>query len=236
MIGARDAAAVFDAAAVDTAGLSADQTRAVAGGRGLAVAGAGPHRPGRGGKTTSLRALREAAHGDRPGGGGGPDRAGGRCRPGRGAADTGATVAAALADLREGAGRSDAGTLLLVDEAGMVGTRTGASCWRGHRSRGQETVLVGDAHQLAPVRSRGGMFAELVADLPWAQHLSAVWRMADPAERDASWASATVTGAQLAEAVDWYRDAGPAAHRDPVTMAADALAAWTADQTGWTPC
>ena len=63
MIGARDAAAVFDAAAVvDAAGLSEDQRRAVA-----AVA-ASPWlvqviaAPAGAGKTTSLRALREAAH------------------------------------------------------------------------------------------------------------------------------------------------------------------------------
>ncbi|WP_302680146.1 AAA family ATPase [Mycobacterium avium] len=34
---------------------------------------------------------------------------------------------------------------------------------------GAKIVLVGDAYQLAPVKARGGMFAQLVADLPWAQ-------------------------------------------------------------------
>ena len=235
MIGARDAAAVFDASAVvDAAGLSADQARAVA-----AVAGS-PWlvqvitAPAGAGKTTSLRALREAAH------------AGGIARvvvvapTGRavdvalaeGAADTGATVAATLADLREGHGpQLDAGTLLLVDEAGMVGTPALRELLAAATAAGVKTVLVGDAHQLAPVRSRGGMFAELVADLPWAQHLSAVWRMADPAERDASLGIRDGDGPALAEAVGWYRDAGRLHTGDPVTMAADALAAWTADQT-----
>ncbi len=51
---------------------------------------------------------------------------------------------------------------------------------------GVKTVLVGDAHQLSPVKARGGMFAQLCTDLPWTQKLSEVWRMRDPAERAAS--------------------------------------------------
>ena len=234
MIGARDAAAVIDTAAVDTAGLSEDQARAVA-----AVA-ASPWlvqviaAPAGAGKTTSLRALREAAHA------GGIGRVMVVAPTGRavdvalaeGAADTGATVAAALTDLRQGRGQLDAGTLLLVDEAGMVGTPALREILAAATGARAKTVLVGDAHQLAPVRSRGGMFAELVADLPWAQHLSAVWRMADPGERDASLAIRDGDGAQLARAVGWYRDAGRLHTGDPVTMAADALAAWTADRDG----
>lgn len=234
MIGARDEAAVIDASAVvDAADLSADQARAVA-----AVA-ASPWlvqvitAPAGAGKTTSLRALRAAAHA------GGIGRVMVVAPTGRavdvalaeGAADTGATVAATLADLRQGRGQLDAGTLLLVDEAGMVGTPALRELLAAATGAGAKTVLVGDAHQLAPVRSRGGMFAELVADLPWAQHLSAVWRMADPAERDASLGIRDGDGAQLARAVGWYRDAGRLHTGDPVTMAADALAAWTADQT-----
>jgi hypothetical protein len=40
-----------------------------------------------------------------------------------------------------------------------------------------KTVLVGDAHQSAPVKARRGMFAQLCTDLPWTQRLSEVWRM-----------------------------------------------------------
>ena len=40
-------------------------------------------------------------------------------------------------------------------------------------------VLVGDAHQLAPVKARGGMFEQLCDELPWTQRLSEVWRMRD---------------------------------------------------------
>ena len=51
-------------------------------------------------------------------------------------------------------------------------------------------MLVGDAHQLAPVKARGGMFAQLCTDLPWTQKLSEVWRMRDREERSASLARA----------------------------------------------
>lgn len=234
MIGARSAAAVIDTAAVEVAGLSADQQRAVG-----AVA-ASPWlvqvltAPAGAGKTTSLRALREAAHA------GGIGRVVVVAPTGRavdvalaeGAADTGSTVAAALADLRQGRWQLDGGTLLLVDEAGMVGTPALRELLAAATGAGAKTVLVGDPHQLAPVRSRGGMFAELVADLPWTQHLSAVWRMADPGERDASLGIRDGDGAALAGAVSWYRDAGRLHTGDPVTMAADALAAWTADRDG----
>ncbi|MDO3403234.1 AAA family ATPase [Mycolicibacterium neoaurum] len=48
---------------------------------------------------------------------------------------------------------------------------------------GAKTVLVGDASQLAPVKARGGLFAQLCTDLSWTQNLSEVWRMTDPEER-----------------------------------------------------
>ena len=94
---------------------------------------------------------------------------------------------------------------------------------------GAKTVLVGDAHQLAPVHARGGMFEQLCVDLPWAQRLSAVWRMRDPAERSASLALRDGGPAALRRAVDWYRRHDRLHCGDSVAMAADALAAWRAD-------
>ena len=68
----------------------------------------------------------------------------------------------------------------------MVGTDDLRQLLTATTAAGAKTVLVGDAHQLAPVKARGGMFAQLCADLPWTQHLSEVWRMRDPEERTAS--------------------------------------------------
>ncbi len=53
----------------------------------------------------------------------------------------------------------------------MVGTSDLRELLAATTAAGVKTVLVGDAHQLAPVKARGGMFAQLCADLPWAQQL-----------------------------------------------------------------
>ena len=65
----------------------------------------------------------------------------------------------------------------------MVGTGDLRQLLTATTQAGAKTVLVGDQHQLAPVKARGGMFAQLCTDLPWTQHLSEVWRMRDPDER-----------------------------------------------------
>jgi AAA domain len=95
---------------------------------------------------------------------------------------------------------------------------------------GAKTVLVGDQHQLAPVKARGGMFELLCADLPWSQRLGEVWRMNDPAERDNSLALRAARGNRLRSAVGWYRNNGRLHAGDPITMAADALDAYMKDR------
>ena len=124
LMGARDQRSVIDQADVDTAGLSPGQGRAIP-----AIA-ASPwliqplSAPAGTGKTTSLKALRAAAH-----------RAGNRrvvvlAPTGKavdvavreGAGDAGYTVAKAVKNLRAQQLTFDARTLVVVDEAGMVGT------------------------------------------------------------------------------------------------------------------
>ncbi len=78
----------------------------------------------------------------------------------------------------------------------MVGTADLRHLLTATTRAGAKTVLVGDAHQLAPVKARGGMFAQLCTDLPWTQHLSAVWRMRDPDEQQE-----TLFAAQIASRV-----------------------------------
>jgi hypothetical protein len=90
-------------------------------------------------------------------------------------------------------------------------------------------VLVGDAHQLAPVKARGGMFAQLCTDLPWTQHLSEVWRMRNPDERAASLGLRDGAAELLREAIDWYRDHDRLRCGDQIAMAADALAGYRHD-------
>lgn len=231
LMGARDERAALAPAALDTAGLSADQARAI-----TAIA-TSPwliqplSAPAGAGKTTSLKALRAAAH------------RGGKSRVvvlaptgkavdvavGEGAGDTGYTVDKAVKDLRNHELTFDDRTLVVVDEAGMVGTPHLRELLAAATAAGAKTVLVGDAHQLAPVKARGGMFDQLVADLPWAQKLSEVWRMRDPDESRASLAVRNGGPKPLRRAVEWYRTHGRLHTGDAVTMAHDALTAYQAD-------
>jgi conjugative relaxase-like TrwC/TraI family protein len=215
----------------DTAHLSPDQKRAVENiGRSpwlvqtlSAPAGAG--------KTTSMRALRTAVH--RRFGGTvlvlAPTGQAVDVAVREGAGDQGHTIAKALLLLRNN--KLDLGpqTLVVVDEAAMVGTADLRQLLTATTKAGAKTVLVGDEHQLAPVKERGGMFAQLCADLPWSQHLSEVWRMCDADERAASLALRNGGPASVRRAIGWYRTHGRLHCGDQITMAADALAAYTAD-------
>ncbi len=210
--------------AQDLDDLSEDQERAI---RGIAVS---PYllqplqAPAGAGKTHSLKALRAAAHRARKEvlvlapTGKAVDEA-----MAEGAGDRGLTVAKALnliADNRLDVTRS---TVVVVDEASMVGTpnlKKLLACAAVGRAK---TVLVGDAYQLAPVKARGGMFEQLCADLPWSQRLREVWRMADPAERNTSLALRSTHGNRLRTAITWYRDNGRLHTGDPIAMASDAL-------------
>jgi conjugative relaxase-like TrwC/TraI family protein len=215
----------------DTAQLSPDQKRAVQNiGRSpwlvqplSAPAGAG--------KTTSMRALRTAArrrfHGTvlvlAPTG----KAVDVAVREGAG--DQGYTIAKALHLLRDNQLELGPHTLVIVDEAAMVGTADLRQLLTATTQAGAKTVLVGDEHQLAPVKARGGMFAQLCTDLPWAQRLSAVWRMRDPDERAASLALRNGGPASVRRAIGWYRTHDRLRCGDQITMAADALAAYRAD-------
>jgi hypothetical protein len=116
-----------------------------------------------------------------------------------------------------------------VDEAGMVGTGDLRELLTATTKTGAKTVLVGDAHQLAPVKARGGMFDQLCTDLPWTQRLSEVWRMSDREECQASLPLRGGEAKDVRRAVDWYRTHDRLHCGDEITMATDALTAYTAD-------
>ena len=148
---------------------------------------------------------------------------------GEGAASVGYTLDAALPRLADGSLTLSPFDLVIVDEAGMVSTDHWRRLLAHTTAAGTKTVLVGDAHQLAPVKARGGMFAQLCEDLPWTQHLSEVWRMHDPGERSASLAVRDGGPAPVRRAVAWYRSHDRLHTGDPIAMAADALDGWRAD-------
>jgi conjugative relaxase-like TrwC/TraI family protein len=146
-----------------------------------------------------------------------------------GAGDTGYTVAKALKSLADGSLTLGHLDLVVVDEAAMIGTPQLHQLLAATNAAKCKTVLVGDAHQLAPVKARGGMFAQLCADLPWTQRLSEVWRMRDPAERSASLALRDGGPAPTRRAIAWYRTHDRLHTGDQIAMASDALDSYRAD-------
>jgi conjugative relaxase-like TrwC/TraI family protein len=185
MVDGADNRTRLDVRAADLGDLSADQARAI---RNIAVS---PflvqplQAPAGAGKTHSLRALRAAAHRARKQvlvlapTGKAVDEA-----MREGAGDAGLTVAKALMLIQDDTLHVDPATVVVVDEASMLGTpdlHKLLACASLGRAK---MVLVGDAYQLAPVKARGGMFEALCAELPWSQRLGEVWRMQDPEERD----------------------------------------------------
>jgi len=230
LVDARDDRSVMPVHARHAAELSPDQARAIGN------IAASPwlvqplQAPAGAGKTTSMRALHAAAN-----------YAGhlvvvlaptGQAvdvAVREGAGDVGYTVAKALKSLRDGALRLDPRTVIVVDEAAMVGTPELRELLAASTAACCKTVLVGDAHQLAPVRARGGMFAQLCTDLPWAQRLSEVWRMRNPDERAASLALRDGGPSAVRRAVEWYRRHDRLHTGDPIAMANDALVAYRAD-------
>jgi ATP-dependent exoDNAse (exonuclease V) alpha subunit len=144
----------------DTAGLSPDQQTAV---ENIgpspwlvqplsALAGAG--------KTTSLRALRAGAHRWSTGRVLAPTGKAVDVALREGAGDTGMAIAKALQSRQDNTLQITRRTLVVVDEAAMVRTDDLRRLLTA-TTAGAKTVLVGDAHQLAPVKVRGGMFAQL---------------------------------------------------------------------------
>ncbi|UXA08305.1 relaxase domain-containing protein [Mycobacterium sp. SMC-2] len=146
-----------------------------------------------------------------------------------GAGDTGYTIAKALRDIDNHKLTLNAQDLVIVDEAGMVGTDDLRRLLTATTTAGAKTVLVGDQHQLAPVKARGGIFAQLCTDLPWTQKLSEVWRMRDPEERSASLALRDGGPAPVRRAIEWYRKNDRLHAGDQIAMAAGALDAYRRD-------
>ena len=227
MVDATDTRARLDVRTADLQGLSADQARAIA------TIAASPYlvqplqAPAGAGKTHSLQALRAAAHRTNkhvlvlaPTG-----KAVDEAMRGQ-AGDRGLTVAKALHLIDDEQLTLDARTVIVVDEASMVATPELRRLLEASTAARAKMLLVGDAYQLSPVKARGGMFEHLCDDLPWSQRLTEVWRMRDPAERDASLALRSARGNRLRKAIGWYRTHDRLHTGDAIAMAADATTAY----------
>lgn len=219
----------LDVRSADLADLSADQARVIANIAWSPYLVQPLQAPAGAGKTHSLHALRIAAHRANkevlvlaPTG-----KAVDEAMRGE-ADDRGLTVAKALQLLEQNQLQLDRRTVIIVDEAAMVGTPELRRLLEASTARHAKTIMVGDAYQLAPVKARGGMFEHLCDELPWAQRLSEVWRMRDPAERDASLALRSARGNRLRKAIGWYRNHDRLHTGDQIAMAADATNAYIA--------
>ena len=93
------------------------------------------------------------------------------------------TVASIVGDLRRGE-ELPRGCVLVVDEAGMVGTRDLAFLDKAVAAAGGKLVLVGDHRQLSEVKAAGGLLARLRDELG-AVELTEVRRQEDEGERAA---------------------------------------------------
>ena len=229
MIDDADSRTRLDVRAADLGDLSADQARAIGNIAGSPYLVQPLQAPAGAGKTHSLKALRAAAH-----------RANKEvlvlAPTGKAvdeamrdeAGDRGLTVAKALQLIEDDQLDIDRRTVIVVDEASMVGTPELKKLLSAAVVGRAKMVLVGDAYQLAPVKARGGMFEDLCQQLPWSQRLSEVWRMRSAEERDMSLALRSGHGNRLRKAVGWYRNHGRLHTGDQIAMAADATDAYIA--------
>lgn len=132
----------------------------------------------------------------------------------------------ALAD-ETGTAVFDPRTLLVIDEAGMIGTEQMTRVLTRAEAEGASVVLVGDADQLQPLEA-GAPF-RTIADRVGSVALTSVWRQSDPGDRAATlglWAG----GAAAKAAIQHYLDKGAVTAIVGRTDLLEAAAqAWIAD-------
>lgn len=113
------------------------------------------------------------------------------------------TVASIVGDLRRGE-ELPRGCVLVVDEAGMVGTRDLAALNKAAAAAGGKLVLVGDHRQLSEVKAAGGLLSRLRSELG-ATELTEVRRQDDEAERAAL---DELRAGDASRWVEWARENG----------------------------
>lgn len=185
------------------------------------------------GKTTTLRGVRQLVEADRGRRllGVAPTGKAADVMASEGAVASARTVAATL-QMAAG-GRLDwrQGDVVVVDEAGMLGTDDLAQLLAATKASNARLLLVGDPAQLEPVRARGGALDLLAHHLPDVAHLEEVWRQIDPGEREASLAIRDGNPRQMGEAIGWYRDHHRLETGNVPAMLDGALNSWWDDHT-----
>jgi Ti-type conjugative transfer relaxase TraA len=121
----------------------------------------------------------------------------------------------------------DPRTILVIDEAGMIGTDQMTRVLTRAEAEGAKVIIVGDPYQLQPLED--GAPARVIADRVGAVELTSVWRQTDPGDRAATlglWKG----GAEAKAAIQHYLAKGAvtaiAGRSDLLEAAAQA---WIAD-------
>jgi len=177
------------------------------------------------GKSYTMNAIRAAYEGDgRRVIGLAPTNAVAESLKGDGFSDA-RTVHSALFALKNGRDRLDTKTVLMVDEAAMIGTKIMGELLARVREAGAKLVLVGDDRQLASIE-RGGLFTEL-RERFGAATLAEVTRQKNA---DHKAAAEMLSRGEFAEAVDALDRLGCINRSNHQTEARAALVAqWKAD-------
>lgn len=116
--------------------------------------------------------------------------------------------------------------VLVIDEAGMIGSRDLARLTAAAKEAGAKIVLVGDAEQLQAIEA--GAAFRAIAERTGAAAVTEIRRQHEPWQRDATRELAT---GQTAAALDRYRDAGRVTMTDTAEEArAAVVAAWAVDR------
>lgn len=171
--------------------------------------------PAGAGKTTSLKAAREAWH-----------RLGKTVvglAPTDKAADvmTSAQVASRLG--------WDAKTVAVVDEAGMVSNSDAVRLLHIASAAGSRVVFVGDPHQYSAVKQRSGLLGTLAREIPDSVELHEVFRQRNETERRMSTWLRDCGDQLVRQAVDWYAEENRLYAGNPTAMLNDAMVGWKAD-------
>jgi conjugative relaxase-like TrwC/TraI family protein len=210
--------------------LSADQRRAVENIAGSDRTVTPLVAPAGTGKTWSMRGLRSVYEAEgRTVIGAAPTARAGAVMSEEGAVSSARTVASLVQMIDGGRAEWDQNTVLVLDEAGMVGTPDLARIVSEANRTGAKVVAVGDPSQLAAVETRGGGFELLSLDAADTQTLAQVWRQRDEAEAAATLAVRDGSTDEVEQASEWYSEHDRLAVGNATAMLTDAYEAWAAD-------
>lgn len=121
-------------------------------------------------------------------------------------------------------------TVVVVDEAGMLGTPDLAALIDAAAAAGAKMILAGDPAQLDPVKAAAGGFQLLAENAPDTVRLAEVRRQVNKDERVAGLALRDGTRPQVNAAADFYTSAGRLHHGNEGAMLEAAYQAWKADR------